>query len=197
LKEFELSFPSKPLLGVVSRLYQQKGLDLLLSALPEILKSTNASFIILGSGAEDQEKGFLKIAETYPKKVGVRIGFDDALARRIFAGSDFFVMPSRFEPCGLAQQYAMKYGAVPIARKTGGLADTIKPRTDRSKNHTGYLFDKADKISLTHTIKQACGDWHSKEFYSEMQTRTMQISCSWELAAQKYSQLYNWILAKD
>lgn len=197
LKEFELSFPSKPLLGVVSRLYQQKGLDLLLSALPEILKSTDATFIILGSGAEDQEKGFLKIAEAYPKKVGVKIGFDDTLARRIFAGSDFFLMPSRFEPCGLAQQYAMRYGSVPIARKTGGLADTIKPRTDESKDHNGYLFDKADKISLTHAIKQACDDWGPEEFYSEMQTRTMQISCSWELAAQKYAQLYNWILAKD
>jgi starch synthase len=196
LKEFKLSFPNKPLLAVVSRLYRQKGLDLLLSALPEILKNTDASIIILGSGAKDQENGFLKLAEAYPENVGVKIGFDDALARRIFAGSDLFVMPSRFEPCGLAQQYAMKYGAVPIARKTGGLADTIKPRTDRSKNHTGYLFDKADKISLSHAIKQACGDWHSKEFYSEMQTRTMQISCSWELAAQKYAQLYKWILAK-
>ena len=197
LKEFKLSFPNKPLLGVVSRLYEQKGLDLLLSALPEILKSTDATFIILGSGAEDQENGFLDMAKTYPEKIAVKIGFDDALARRIFAGSDFFLMPSRFEPCGLAQQYAMRYGSVPIARKTGGLADTIRPRTDESKDHTGYLFDKADKISLTHAIKQACDDWRSEEFYSEMQTRTMQISCSWELAAQKYAQLYNWILAKD
>ncbi|NBU86641.1 MAG: glycosyltransferase, partial [Verrucomicrobia bacterium] len=197
LKEFKLSFPNKPLLGVVSRLYEQKGLDLLLSALPEILKSTDATFIILGSGAEDQENGFLDMAKTYPEKIAVKIGFDDALARRIFAGSDFFLMPSRFEPCGLAQQYAMRYGSVPIARKTGGLADTIRPRTDESKDHTGYLFDKADKISLAHAIKQACDDWRSEEFYSEMQTRTMQISCSWELAAQKYAQLYNWISAKD
>ena len=197
LKEFKLSFPNKPLLGVVSRLYEQKGLDLLLSALPEILKSTDATFIILGSGAEDQENGFLDMAKTYPEKIAVKIGFDDVLARRIFAGSDFFLMPSRFEPCGLAQQYAMRYGSVPIARKTGGLADTIRPRTDESKDHTGYLFEKADKISLAHAIKQACDDWRSEEFYSEMQTRTMQISCSWELAAQKYAQLYNWISAKD
>ena len=112
LKEFKLSFPNKPLLGVVSRLYEQKGLDLLLSALPEILKSTDATFIILGSGAENQENGFLDMAKTNPEKIAVKIGFDDALARRIFAGSDFFLMPSRFEPCGLAQQYAMRYGSV-------------------------------------------------------------------------------------
>ena len=196
-KEFDLPFSNAPLFGVVSRLHHQKGLDVLLLALPKILKEANATFVILGSGADDQEKGYLELAKAFPRNVGVRIGFDDALARRIFAGSDFFLMPSRFEPCGLAQQYAMRYGSVPIATKTGGLTDTIKPKTDRSKKHTGYLFDQADGLLLISAIKQACKDWQDKKFYASMQSRTMQISCSWELAAQKYMQLYDWIFSKS
>ena len=122
LKEFGLhSEKNLPFFGVVSRLHEQKGLDLLLNELNRLLKSKNAHFCILGSGAKELEKRFEKFAQKHPSYVGVKIGFDDALARRIFAGSDFFIMPSRFEPCGLAQQYAMKYGAVPIARNTGAI----------------------------------------------------------------------------
>ena len=147
LKEFGLnSTKNLPLFGVVSRLYEQKGLDLLLKELNRLLKPNNALFCILGSGAKEQEQQFENFARKHPSYIGVKIGFDDALARRIFAGSDFFIMPSRFEPCGLAQQYAMKYGAVPIARNTGGLSDTIiSPHSDKA-NANGYLFDKIKKI---------------------------------------------------
>ena len=108
-----------PLFGVVSRLYHQKGLDLLASSLKELLKSKEAQFVILGSGDIHLQNKFLALAQQFHGFIGVRIGFDDKLARKIFAGTDFFIMPSRFEPCGLAQQYAMKYGSIPIARNTG------------------------------------------------------------------------------
>src|SRR6056300_1890679 len=112
--------------------------------MPQLMAETHASFAILGSGSSEEEQAFRDLSSSFPNRIGSFIGFDDGLARKMFAGSDFFIMPSRFEPCGLAQQYAMRYGSLPIARRTGGLADTIRPRTDESKDHTGYLFDKAD-----------------------------------------------------
>ena len=195
-KEFHLAQTEAPLFGVVSRLYYQKGLDLLLAVLPDIIRKKDASFVILGSGLEDQEKAFLDLAKSFPEQIGVKIGFDDSLARRIFAGSDFFIMPSRFEPCGLAQQYAMRYGSIPIARKTGGLSDTIISRSENSSNSTGYLFQKANRSSLNLSIEQALFDWKNRDSYLAIQKRAMQIPCSWEVAATKYIELYSWVLHK-
>ena len=144
-----------PLFGAVSRLYHQKGLDLLFEILPEFIARTNAQFVILGSGDEQQEKTLQKLTLKYPENIGSLIGFDDTLARRIFAGSDFFLMPSRFEPCGLAQQYAMSYGSIPIGRKTGGLADTIIDFSKNEKNSNGFLFEKPNKDQLTKVINKA------------------------------------------
>ena len=193
LKGFNLSNQDAPLFGVVSRLYYQKGLDLLLGVLPEIMSNNEATFIILGSGEKEQEDGFLQMFKSFPGKIGVKIGFDDILARKIFAGSDFFLMPSRFEPCGLAQQYAMRYGSVPIGRKTGGLSDTIVSRTEKKNASNGYLFEKADQNSLKSVIFQALEDWSEKKTYSKIQNRAMEVPCSWEVAAQKYAELYSWI----
>ena len=103
----------------------KKALIFCAKSLPELLAKNNFQVVLLGNGDPAQENSFRELASKFPKKISVHIGFDDGLARRIFAGSDFFIMPSRFEPCGLAQQYAMKYGSIPVARKTGGLADTI------------------------------------------------------------------------
>ena len=192
IKEFNLKYAQLPLFGVVSRLYHQKGLDLLVSILPEILAAHDANFVILGSGDEKQENEFSDLADSFPDRIGVKIGFDDSMARRIFAGSDFFLMPSRFEPCGLAQQYAMRYGSVPIGRNTGGLSDTIIPRSDKN-NSTGYLFDKADQESFKFAINQALADWKKKKQYTQMQKRAMAIPCTWEAAAHKYKDLYSWI----
>ena len=197
VKEFGLASSKEPIFGVVSRLYHQKGLDLFLSILPTLLKNYCASFVILGSGSSAQEKGFQELADSFPDKVGVKIGFDDAMARRIFAGSDFFVMPSRFEPCGLAQQYAMRYGSVPIARSTGGLCDTIIPRKKRPNNCNGYLFEEAEESALIMAIKQALEDWKKKDTYRKIQKRAMLAPCSWEVAARKYAEVYSWILPKE
>src|SRR6056300_1227705 len=107
--------------------------------MPQLMAETHASFAILGSGSSEEEQAFRDLSASFPHRIGSFIGFDDGLARRIFAGSDFFIMPSRFEPCGLAQQYAMRYGSLPIARKTGGLADTIVPISKGEKSPSGFL----------------------------------------------------------
>ena len=109
-----------PLFGVVSRLYEQKGLDLLIDILPQLMAETHASFVLLGSGDPNEELAIRELSKSFPQRIGSFIGFDDGLARRIFAGSDFFIMPSRFEPCGLAQQYAMRYGSYPFAEEQEG-----------------------------------------------------------------------------
>ena len=194
VEEFNLNDLNTPLFGVVSRMHHQKGLDLLISKLPEILSKKNASFAILGSGSDEQELGFSKLADKYPDLLGVRIGFDDTLARKIFAGTDFFLMPSRFEPCGLAQQYAMRYGSVPIARDTGGLSDTIIARREKKSESTGYLFANAHPNALLEAINSAINDWEEKKQYLEMQKRTMNTPCSWDVAAKKYRNLYQWVL---
>ena len=183
-----------PLFGVVSRLYHQKGLDLLASSLKELLKSKEAQFVILGSGDIHLENIFLALAQEFHGLIGVRIGFDDKLARKIFAGTDFFIMPSRFEPCGLAQQYAMKYGSIPIARNTGGLSDTITPRNRGHLKANGYLFKEEKAESLLQKIKLAIKDWNQGHVYLTMQKNALMKDCSWGNAAKKYSQVYEWSL---
>ena len=197
LVEMELSTQiTNPLFGVVSRLYHQKGLDLLLQALPEFLEETNANFVVLGSGDPAQEKAFQDFAISYPNRISVYIGFDDGLARRIFAGSDFFLMPSRFEPCGLAQQYAMRYGSLPIARKTGGLADTIRPPHTTETNPNGLLFEDIDPNSLSRVIHKALKLHKDKEKFFRIRKNATNSMFSWDIAAEKYRGIYRWALEK-
>jgi starch synthase len=193
--EFDLgSGKDLPLFGVVSRLYHQKGLDLLTSILKNLLESNTAQFIILGSGSPEEEGNFSKLAQEFPHNLGLKIGFDDQLARRIFAGTDFFIMPSRFEPCGLAQQYAMRYGSVPVARDTGGLSDTIISQKNCSLRANGYLFKGLTSKSLLHEICTAINDWAEQKNYLHLQKNAMNLDCSWESAAKKYLDVYQWSL---
>ena len=195
LEEFKLNLNEQiPLFGVVSRLYHQKGLDLLLEIMPQLLKDQEIGCVVLGSGNEKQEKDFLKLAKQFPKALGVQIGFDDKLARRIFAGSDFFLMPSRFEPCGLAQQYAMRYGSIPIARKTGGLSDTIIQSNGKNKPANGYLFKDAKPDSLLQSINRATIDWQEPDAFLKIRKQAMNTPCSWDLAALKFKEVYKWSL---
>lgn len=196
LKEMNLpSASTAPLFGVVSRLYQQKGLDLLIQALPSMMSDTNANFIILGSGAKEEENAFLTLSREYPKRIGVFIGFDDGLARRIFAGTDFFLMPSRFEPCGLAQQYAMRYGSLPIARRTGGLADTVKHFSQSLQSATGFLFNRANPKDLQKVINRAIKLFDNKSHFAKIQANALTSACSWEFAAKQYSEVYHWTMS--
>src|SRR6056300_866864 len=125
--------------------------------MPQLMAETHASFAILGSGSSEEEQAFRDLSSSFPNRIGSFIGFDDGLARKIFAGSDFFIMPSRFEPCGLAQQYAMRYGALPIARKTGGLADTIQTQEGGALHPNGFLFTEPTPKALWLSIKEATG----------------------------------------
>ena len=183
-----------PLFGVVSRLYRQKGLDLLIDALPSLLGEVSCQFVILGSGDSSQEKAFSDLSKKWSGRLSVTIGFNDGLARRIFAGSDFFLMPSRFEPCGLAQQYAMKYGSIPIGRKTGGLADTIVSLKDKPEEANGLLFEKPNQKDLLHVIHNAILLFSEKNNFQKIRKNAMHTSFSWESAAKKFVDAYRWSL---
>lgn len=188
---------NSPLFGVVSRLCGQKGLDLLTEILPQLMAETHASFAIVGSGEAHEEQAIRELSASFPHRIGSFIGFDDGLARRIFAGSDFFIMPSRFEPCGLAQQYAMRYGSLPIARKTGGLADTIVPISKGEKSPSGFLFDHASGKELWSSIKQALEVFANNRKFSQMRKNALLKTCGWDHAAEQYLQTYQWALEMD
>ena len=179
-----------PLFGVVSRLYPQKGLDFLAEVLPGLLcEKIKAQFVILGSGDPSQEHAFQKLSGTFPNNVAVATRFDEALARRIYGGSDFFIMPSRFEPCGLSQLYAMRYGSVPIVRKTGGLADTVQP-ADEADGGTGILFEEKTADAVRGALQSALRLYAAPDHFQSVQSNAMAADFSWEAPAQKYLDIY-------
>ena len=176
-----------PLIGVVARLFHQKGLDLLLTAAPALL-ADGARLVMLGTGDAELEAGFRELAAAHPDRVAVRIGFDAGLAQQIYGGCDMFCMPSRFEPCGLGQLIAMRYGAVPVARRTGGLADTI---TD----DTGFLFDEASPEALTAALRRAFEAFADAPRWDALVRRAMAVDHSWERSARTYLELYEELAA--
>src|SRR5947208_5694418 len=146
--------PEIPLFGNISRLVDQKGSDLLLGALAEML-ATNMQFVLLGSGSPTLEKSFQDLSQRYPDKVAVRIGYDHPLSHRIEAGCDFFLMPSRFEPCGLNQMYSLHYGAIPIVRATGGLDDSVIDLTEDLERVDGIKFHECSTRAVAKAIRKA------------------------------------------
>jgi starch synthase len=169
-----------PLFGVVSRLTHQKGVDLLAAAAPELV-AMPAQLAVLGAGSPDDEKLFLDLKE---KSIGVAIGFDEALAHLIEAGADFFLMPSRFEPCGLNQMYSQRYGTPPVARATGGLADTI------ADGETGFLFESAEAGALIAAARRAAALWRDEPRRLAMQRAGMARDFGWARSARRYAELY-------
>jgi len=183
--------PEVPILGVVSRLAWQKGMDLILKVLPELLKKIQLQFVLLGSGDSQLENEFLKLANEFPNQVGVKIGFGQALAHIIEAGIDIFLMPSRYEPCGLNDKYSLKYGSVPIVHLTGGLADSVIDYQKNPTKGTGFLFSEFEPNIFHQTIINALKLYQSKPTWEEMMKRGMQLDFSWSKAAEKYIQVYN------
>ncbi|MBU0622467.1 MAG: glycogen synthase GlgA [Gammaproteobacteria bacterium] len=180
-----------PLLGVVSRLTYQKGLDMLLECLPKLLDG-GAQLVVLGSGEADLEKRYLQLAERYPGRVSVTVRFDEALSHQIMAGADIFLMPSRFEPCGLNQMYGMRYGTPPVVRRTGGLADSV---ADASlPDGTGFVFDEADAAMLYRVIESAIGSYRDKKQFERIQLNGMRRDVGWRSSAQQYRDLYRMIV---
>lgn len=187
--------PNIPLFGVVARLSHQKGLDLLNTIIPRLMTEMNIQIVILGTGEQGLQWAFSDHAEKYPGKIGVYIGFDANRAKLIQAGTDAFLIPSRFEPCGLTQMYAMRYGTLPLARSTGGLKDTIDQYDEADASGTGFLFEKATPEALYYTIGWACSTWYDRpEHWKKLQQNAFNkaVEFNWEASAKKYEQLYQW-----
>jgi starch synthase len=185
-----------PLIGIISRLADQKGFDILAQISDQLL-SLDLQMVILGTGEEKYHQLFQKMAKKYPEKISVNLRFDDPLAHLIEAGSDMFLMPSRYEPCGLNQLYSLKYGTVPIVRETGGLADTIQDYDPHTGEGTGFVFKNYDSDELLDAIKKALRVSQDKETWTKLMKNGMQKDFSWEASAKKYESLYQKALAKQ
>ncbi len=182
-----------PIFGVVSRFAGQKGLDLLAETLPGVLRHMRVQFAILGSGEPRLENAFQRAAEEFPGRVGACIGFDARLARLIHAGADLFVMPSRTEPCGLTQMYAMRYGTPPVVRATGGLVDTVQNYEEGRERGTGFVFRDATAGALFDTIGWACATYYDRPAeFAGLQQRGMAKDFAWSRSAEQYVQVYRW-----
>ncbi len=185
----------KPLLGLVSRLVEQKGIDLL-QEIGEDIADLGFQMVILGSGREDYEHYFRYLADQCPQKVAAAIKYDFTLAQRIYAGSDFFLMPSRFEPCGLGQMIAMRYGTIPVVRETGGLKDTVKSYREYEDKATGFTFSEYNSRALLTALKRVNKFAQNTGELRKFQKRIMQEDFSWENSARKYQQLYQEFMEK-
>lgn len=190
LQEFHLnSSLSTPLIGMISRLVDQKGFDLVVEAI-ELLLSEDCTFILLGSGEEKYQNFFKNLAQKYRGKVGVRIGFDEALSHRIEAGSDFFLMPSFFEPCGLNQIYSLKYGTIPIVRATGGLDDTIENFNPANLRGNGFKFLEYNSNQMLEKVREAFKVYHDRRLFQILVSNAMRCDFSWEKSAKQYEDIY-------
>lgn len=196
-QEMGLAITSRaPLFGVVSRLTEQKGLHLVIAAIDELIAS-GGQLVVLGSGEGGLEFALREQAGRHPQSVAVRLGYDEALAHRIFAATDVTVVPSRFEPCGLTQMYGLKYGSLPLVHRVGGLADTVIDCTTeglRAQNANGFLFDEfspqgfAGAMRRTFALYASAGEWNA------VATRAMRQSFGWQTSAAKYVALYRQIV---
>jgi len=197
LKEFHLpsSLVDAPLFGMISRLADQKGFDLLIEILEELF-ALNIGFVLLGTGEQKYHDLFTQVAHKYPQKAGIRIAYDDRLAHKIEAGADFFLMPSKYEPCGLNQIYSLKYGTIPVVRATGGLDDTITHYDPATKKGNGFKFSRYDTKEFLNTIKVATHFYSQPEHWSQLLWNAMTSDFSWERSAEAYLQLYRKALEK-
>jgi starch synthase len=182
-----------PLLGSVGRMVEQKGADLLLEVIPLLVEETEANFVILGSGEHAYEERFLDLARRYPHRVFVRIGYAEDLAHQIEAGADIFLMPSRFEPCGLNQMYSLAYGTPPIVHATGGLKDTVvdtTPETLASEVSTGFVMSRATTVELRRCAECALELYRKPRTWQKLQKNAMRQDFGWQRSAREYLDIY-------
>ena len=186
------SAPDAPLIAAVTRLTQQKGIDLLLEAAPALV-AEGAQLAVLGSGDAPLEQQLRALTNARPASVAARLGYDEALAHRIIAGADLIAVPSRFEPCGLTQLYGLRYGTLPLVRRVGGLADTVVDADERAlaaDTATGFAFITADSGSLRAAARRAFALYRDRTRWRKVQQRAMAQNFSWDAAAEKYLELY-------
>lgn len=200
LNHFNIPFDQNiPLIGLVSRLVGQKGFDLIAKAANELM-SLDAQWIVLGSGEERFEDLFRSLAHAFPGKFGAYIGFNTELSHLIEAGADMFLMPSHYEPCGLNQIYSLRYGTVPIVRKTGGLADTVfdwhEFKNYGFESGTGFSFNDATPFALYSAVRRSIDTFHDKEVWKKIRKNGMMMDFSWERSASDYIKLYERAVAK-
>jgi len=180
---------SAPLFGTISRLAEQKGVDIQLGALSEML-NTKMQFVLLGSGSPEYERGYRDLARHFPNKVAVRVGYDETLSHRIEAACDFFLMPSRFEPCGLNQMYSLRYGTIPIVRATGGLDDSVIDWTQNPRLATGIKFSEYTSRSLAKAIRKALVLFSQPKLLQACRHNAMKADFSWERTVHEYLSIY-------
>lgn len=185
--------PDVPVFGMVARMESQKGVDLLVDCAPTLLRQ-HVQVVVQGSGSPALMEAVTALAREMPDKVAYRSDFDDALAHRIYAGSDFFLVPSRFEPCGLAQMYAMRYGTVPVVRATGGLRDTVVDCDPELTTGTGFLFDEATGDALYAAVARALSAYARRGAFAKLVRRTMRGDWSWDRSARRYQSVYQAML---
>lgn len=195
-REMGLPVKAVPLLGIISRLVAQKGLDLL-AEVAEKLMGEELQLVLLGSGEDRYQRFFSELQLAHRSKVAVRIGFDPVLAQRIYAASDLFLMPSRFEPCGLGQLISMRYGTIPLVRATGGLEDTVVDYAVRPEQATGFTFGPYEADALWQTIQRALRLWRQDpRAWRRLQVNAMRADFSWERSAAEYVNLYRLAIKK-
>ena len=193
-EEFDLGIPlTSPVIAMVSRMTEQKGFDLVQHVLEELLQE-DLAFVILGSGNRNYEDFFNYIAAKYPAKSGVYIGYNEALAHRIYAGADFLLMPSEFEPCGLSQMIAQHYGTLPIVRETGGLVDTVAPYNRYTKEGTGFSFSTFNAHDMMDAVRLALSVYRDKPTLRKLRRNAMQVDNSFLRSAEQYMALYESML---
>ena len=181
-----------PLIGMVSRLVSHKGLDLVRAVLDEFLGGTDVQMVVLGSGEWQYEQFFKDMAAKYPDKFALKLGFVPSLSKKIYAGTDMFLMPSKSEPCGLSQMIALRYGSGPIVRETGGLRDTIRDSGDGEGN--GFTFASYNAHDMLYTIRRAIEGYQNREGWSILVKRAMECDNSWGKSANEYIRLYKDLL---
>jgi len=190
LKEFRLPLSIEtPLLGIASYLSSQKGFDILLEAVPELMEM-DVALLVLGKGDEKYENLFFNIQKQYKQKIGIRFEINPALAHKVVAGADVFLIPSLYEPCGLNQMCSFRYGTVPVVRATGGLSETVKPFNPSTLKGNGFIFKEFSSQALLESLKEALGCYHKPNLWEKIIQEGLREDVSWEAAARKYARLY-------
>lgn len=194
LKRFNMKFePRVPLIGMITRLVEQKGIDLVIDSFPDLMKM-NVQFILLGAGEKEYHTQLAALAKKYSGKFALELGYDEELSHLIEGASDIFLMPSQYEPCGLNQLYSLKYGTIPVVRKTGGLADTVKEANTQKGTGTGFFFEEYKWSEMLKTLAKAVTVFEDQKNWQKLMRNAMVEDFSWTNSATQYAELYTKIL---